>query len=63
MLLVAITSDSSSKGPPDDVGPQWGQARLGQLAILIELIAHVQSERHGKDTQTVSFVLSKSIQS
>jgi hypothetical protein len=57
MLLVAVTSDSRStdKGPPGDAGPEWGQVRLGQLAILIELIAHVQSERHGKDTQTVSF--------
>lgn len=56
MLLVAITSDSRSteNGPPGDVGPQWGQVRLGQLAILIELIAHVQSEKHGKDAQTVS---------
>jgi hypothetical protein len=57
MLLVAVTSGSRStdQGPPGDAGPQWGQVRLGQLAILIELIAHVQSERNGKDTQTVSF--------
>lgn len=56
MLLVAVMSDSRStdKGPQGDVGPQWGQARLGQLAILIELIAHVQSKRLGKDAQTVS---------
>lgn len=56
MLLVAVTSDSRSteNGPPGNVGPQWGQVRLGQLAILIELIAHVQSEKHGKDAQTVS---------
>lgn len=64
MLLVAVMSDSRSteKGPESDVGPQWGQVRLGQLAILIELIAHIQSERHGRDTQTVSFDLSDLIQ-
>ena len=63
MLLVAVMSDSrsSEKGQQSDVKPQWGQARLGQLAILIELIAHVQSERHGRDTQTVSFVPSNLI--
>ncbi|KAH9003355.1 hypothetical protein EDB86DRAFT_3073128 [Lactarius hatsudake] len=56
MLLVVIMSDSRStdQGPQGDVGPQWGQVHLGQLAILIELIAHVQSERHGKDAQTIS---------
>ncbi|KAH9171401.1 hypothetical protein EDB89DRAFT_2179290 [Lactarius sanguifluus] len=56
MLLVVIMSDSRStdQDPQGDVGPQWGQVRLGQLAILIELIAHVQSERHGKDAQTIS---------
>ncbi len=65
MLLVAIMSDSKStdQDPQGDVGPQWGQVRLGKLAILIELIAHVQSERHGKDAQTVSFVPSDLIQS
>ena len=64
MLLVAVTSDSRSteQGPPGDVRSQWGQVRLGQLAILIELIAHVQSERYGKDTQTVSIVPSDLIQ-
>ncbi|KAH8987795.1 hypothetical protein EDB92DRAFT_2013926 [Lactarius akahatsu] len=56
MLLVVIMSDSRStdQDPQGDVGPQWGQVRLGQLAILIELIAHVRSERHGKDAQTIS---------
>ncbi|KAI9457584.1 hypothetical protein BJY52DRAFT_1187192 [Lactarius psammicola] len=56
MLLVAVMSDSKStdQDPQVDVGPQWGQVRLGKLGILIELIAHVQSQRHGKDAQTIS---------
>ncbi len=60
MLLVAVMSDSSSTdtGFRGDMGLQWGQVHLGQLAILIELIAHVQSERLSKDAQTVSVVQS-----
>ena len=58
MLLVALMSDSGSseKGLEDNVGPSWGQARLGQLVVLIELIAHVQATRQEKDGRGVSFV-------
>lgn len=58
MLLVALMSDSGSiaKGSQDSVGPSWGQARVGQLVALIELIAHVQATRQDKDGRGVSFV-------
>jgi hypothetical protein len=60
MLLVAFMSDSSSmeKNPQGNAGAQWGQVRLGQVAILIELIAHVQAARQDKDSRAVSFPLS-----
>lgn len=59
MLLVALMSDSSSvdeRGSQDNVGPPWGQARLGQLVVLMELIAHVQATRLDKDSRGVSIV-------
>jgi hypothetical protein len=58
MLLVALMSDSGSieRGSQDKVGPSWGEARLGQLVVLIELIAHVQATRQEKDGRGVSFV-------
>lgn len=58
MLLVALMSDSGSiaKGSQDNVGLSWGQARVGQLVALIELIAHVQATREDKDGRGVSFV-------
>ena len=58
MLLVALMSDSGSieRGSQDKVGPSWGQARPGQLVVLIELIAHVQATRQEKDGRGVSFV-------
>ena len=51
MLLVALMSDSGGKekGSQDNVGPSWGQVRLGQLVVLIELIAHIQATRQDKD--------------
>lgn len=60
MLLVALMSDSSAteKDSQGIAGAQWGQVRLGQLAILIELIAHVQAERQGQEARAVSFALS-----
>jgi hypothetical protein len=60
MLLVAIMSDSSTTeaNPQGKVGPNWGQVRLGQIAILIELIAHIQAVRQDKDARTVGFGLS-----
>jgi len=60
MLLVALMSDSGTieRGSQDNVGPSWGQARLGQLVVLIELIAHVQATRQEKDGRGVSFVKS-----
>jgi hypothetical protein len=60
MLLVAFMSDSSSveKNPQGNAGAKWGQVRLGQVAILIELIAHVQATRQDKDSGAVSFPLS-----
>ena len=53
MLLVAIMSDSGGmkKGSQDNVEPSWGQVRLGQLVILIELIAHIQATRDRKSTR------------
>jgi hypothetical protein len=58
MLLVALMSESGNieSGSQDNMGPSWGQARLGQLVILIELIGHVQSTRQEKDSRGVSFV-------
>jgi len=58
MLLVALMSDSGGieRGSQDSVGPSWGQARLGQLVVLIELIAHVQATRQDKDARGVSFL-------
>ena len=58
MLLVALMSDSggTEKGPRDNVGPSWGQVRLGQLVVLIELIANVQATRQDKDGRGVSSV-------
>ncbi len=58
MLLVALMSDSGSieRGSQDNAGPPWGQARPGQLVVLIELIAHAQATRQDKDGRGVSFV-------
>ncbi len=58
MLLVALMSDSGGieKSSRENVGPSWGQARLGQLVVLIELIAHVQATRQDKDGRGVSSV-------
>ena len=58
MLLVALMSDSSSteRGSQDNVAPAWGQARLGQLVVLMELIAHVQATSKDTDGRGVSFV-------
>jgi hypothetical protein len=57
MLLVAVMSDSSTTemNPQDKVGSNWGQVRLGQIAILIELIAYIQAVRQDKDTRAVGF--------
>lgn len=57
MLLVALMSDSSSTemSPQESIGPLWGQVRPGQLAILVELIAHVQATRQDRDGPEVSF--------
>jgi hypothetical protein len=58
MLSVLLMNDSSTteKDLQESSGPLWGQVRLGQLVILVELIAHVQSTRQDKDRQGVSFV-------
>jgi hypothetical protein len=58
MLLVGLMNDSGGveRGPQANVGPLWGQARVGQLVVLIELIAHVQATRQDKDGRGVSFV-------
>jgi hypothetical protein len=58
MLLVALMSDSGGmeKGSQDNLGPSWGQVRLGQLVVLIELIAHIQATRQDKDGRGVSSV-------
>jgi hypothetical protein len=60
MLLVALMSDSGGmgKGSQDSVVPSWGQARLGQLVVLVELITHVQATREDKDGRGVSSVRS-----
>jgi hypothetical protein len=60
MLLVALMSDSSGaeKNTEGNAGAQWGQVRLGQIAILIELIAHVQGARQDKDAPAVGFPFS-----
>lgn len=51
MLLVALMSDSGGKekGSQDNVGSSWGQVHLGQLVVLIELIAYIQATRQDKD--------------
>ena len=51
MLLVALLSDSGGKekGSQDNLGSSWGQVRLGQLVVLIELIAYIQVTRQDKD--------------
>ncbi|KAI0266517.1 hypothetical protein BC834DRAFT_823723 [Gloeopeniophorella convolvens] len=56
MMLVALMSDSNSAGKAmrDDAGSSWGQVRLGQLALLVELIAHVQAAGQDKSAQTPS---------
>lgn len=58
MLSVLLMNDSSTteKDLQESSGPLWGQIRLGQLVILVELIAHVQATRQDKDSQGVSFV-------
>lgn len=49
-------SSTTEKDLQESSGPLWGQVRLGQLVILVELIAHVQATRQDKDSQRVSFV-------
>ena len=58
MLVVVLMNDSSTteKDLQESHGPLWGQARLGQLVILVELIAHIQTTRQDKDGRGVRFV-------
>jgi hypothetical protein len=49
-------SGGMEKGSQDNLGPSWGQVRLGQLVVLIELIAHIQATRQDKDGRGVSSV-------
>jgi hypothetical protein len=58
MLLVVLMSDSGGmeKGTQDNVVPSRGQVRLGQLVVLIELIAHIQATRQDKDDRGVRFL-------
>jgi hypothetical protein len=58
MLLVILMNDSSTteQDLQESSGPLWGQVRLGQLVILVELIAHVQATRPDKDGRGVRSV-------
>ena len=58
MLSILLMNDSSTteKDLQASPGPLWGQVRLGQLVILVELIAHVQATRQDKDGRGVRFV-------
>jgi len=49
-------SSTTEKDLQASPGPLWGQVRLGQLVILVELIAHVQATRQDKDGRGVRFV-------
>ncbi|KAI0077367.1 hypothetical protein K474DRAFT_1751763 [Panus rudis PR-1116 ss-1] len=51
MISVALLSDSATakgKGTASSV-PVWGKVRLGQCALLVELINHFQYVRQAKD--------------
>ena len=58
MLLVVLMNDSSTteQDLQESSGPLWGQVRLGQLVILVELIAHIQATRPDKDGRGVRSV-------
>jgi len=58
MLSILLMNDSSTteKDLQESAGPLWGQVRLGQLVILVELIAHIQATRQDKDGRGVRFV-------
>jgi len=43
MISVALMSDGTSK--PSETKGVWGKARLGQSALLVELIGRVQAMR------------------
>jgi hypothetical protein len=51
MLSVAIMSDGANK--PSEATPTWGKARLGQSALLVELIGYIQALRNKEASTTV----------
>jgi hypothetical protein len=51
MLSVAIMSEGTNKSP--GAKPGWGKARLGQSALLVELIGRVQTARNAETSATV----------
>lgn len=51
MISVALMSDGVSK--PSKLKPTWGKERLGQSALLVELIGHIQSVRTAQALSSV----------
>ena len=51
MLSVALMSEGANKR--SDAKPVWGKARLGQSALLAELIYRAQDERKAQTSSTV----------
>lgn len=48
-------SEGGSK--PSGSKPVWGKSRLGQSALLVELIGHVQGVRQAQTLSSVGFTL------
>lgn len=54
MVSVALMSESSNKS--SNAGIVWGKARLGQSALLVELIGRLQAVRKAENLTTVSAI-------
>lgn len=53
MVSVALMSEGSSK--LSGMKPVWAEARLGQLALLVELIEYIQAIRQAATLTTVRY--------
>lgn len=55
MIVFALTSDSSASQSRDaGSGPIWGKTRVGQSALLLEIINRLSIVRNSKDMLQVS---------
>lgn len=53
MISVALMSEGGNKSTNVEAGVTWGRAKLGQSALLTELIAHVQGIRLSERSSNV----------